>query len=443
MPGNYSEYGYDANSPQLYRQVQEDAREEKEIDERAKALRNEKGEEIAKEKLGKEEVSEEEIQEILSSYASNKNEYLVNGAVLTCDKAKRGPVKVRIGNSVEVFKGNNSVSYKYTRLKVKENGQSSNGLYVATVGDTVQGVNIMPFRCNCAMEPDRQWEIDKIRTHINECKIYGTCSQLMNLSDEWDNLPSEISYFTYTDVNASGSEEKEGINMMSMLFCKHGGLITPVTSGQTKEALEDLILIYEAEIGAIVSGKSGELAQAAQFGESVKYNISSYLSKDKFGKSSPNYYIVNHEDAYVDENGLVRIRKISGCESTDDYYCVAMAPGFTTAAEKYCTPAEEGNINFGYKLKVCFQDKDGNSYDMDVIVAEEKNSSDQNDFYPHNNLVEFIVEGSPQDTVTVGGNVSFDKLLGGSDLEITEVYAYKDGAIVTGNYRDGGHWEDR
>lgn len=56
----------------------------------------------------------------------------------------------------------------------------------------------------------------------------------MNLSDKWDNLPSETKYFTYTDVSEDGSEEKEGINMMSMLFCKHGGLITPVSSGQTK-----------------------------------------------------------------------------------------------------------------------------------------------------------------------------------------------------------------
>lgn len=443
MPDNYREYGYDVNSPQLYRQIQEDAREAREIEESAEELRNKTGEEITKDKLGKEEVTKEEIEAVLDYCISNEKEYVVNGAILTCDKAKRGPAKVKIGNSIVKFEGNNSAGYNYTRLRVEENGQNSNGLYAATVGDTVQGVNIMPFKCNCAMEPDRQWEIDKIKNNLNECKIYGTCSQLMSLSDEWDNLPSETSYFTYTDVNADGSEEKEGINMMSMLFCKHGGLITPVISGQTKEALKELILIYEAEIGAIVSGKAGESAQAAQFGESVKYNISSYLSKDKFGKSSPNYYIVNHEDAYVDGNGLVRISKIPGCESADDYYCVAMAPGFTTAAEKYCTPAEDGNINFGYKLQVCFQDKDGNSYDMDVIVAEEKNSSDKNDFYPHNNLVEFVVDGRPKDTVTVGGNVSFDKLLGGSELEITEVYAYKDEAIATGNYRDGGCWKDR
>ena len=39
--------------------------------------------------------------------------------------------------------------------------------------------------------------------------------------------------------------------------------------------------------------------------------------------------------------------------------------------------------------------------------------------------------------------LSFDKLLGGTELEIEEVYAYKEGAYVTENYRDGGCWKDR
>lgn len=71
---------------------------------------------------------------------SNEKEYVVNGAILTCDKAKRESVKVKIGNSIVEFEGNNSASYKYTRLKVEENGQNSNGLYIATVGDTVPDV---------------------------------------------------------------------------------------------------------------------------------------------------------------------------------------------------------------------------------------------------------------------------------------------------------------
>jgi len=79
---------------------------------------------------------------------------------------------------------------------------------------------------------------------------------------------------------------------------------------------------------------------------------------------------------------------------------------------------------------------------MDIIVADEKYSKDENDFYPHNNLVEFIVDKTPKSDICEKGNVSFDKLLGGNELEITKVYAYEDGALVTGNYFYG-IWEER
>lgn len=247
MANNYREYGYDVNSPQLLRQIQEDNNEAKEIEKRAKEIRDEKGKEITQNILCKEEVSEEDIEDVLSNYAMNGNEYLVGGATLVCDKASRGPVKVKIGNAIVEFEGNNSISYKYTRLSVDENGQSSNGLYVATVDDTVQGVNIIPFRCNCSLLPDRQWEIDKIKNNLGCCKTYGTCSQLMNLDNKWDNLPSDIGYFTYVDKSIDGSEEKEGINMMSMLFCKHGGLITPVSSGQIKFNIKEIFGDFNLE----------------------------------------------------------------------------------------------------------------------------------------------------------------------------------------------------
>ncbi len=72
-----------------------------------------------------------------------------------------------------------------------------------------------------------------------------------------------------------------------------------------------------------------------------------------------------------------------------------------------------------------------------------KNSEDRSDLYPHNNIVEFVTNNALSDDITEGGNVSFDKLLGGTELEIEEVYAYKEGAYVTENYRDGGCWKDR
>lgn len=87
-------------------------------------------------------------------------------------------------------------------------------------------------------------------------------------------------------------------------------------------------------------------------------------------------------------------------------------------------------------------DEEGKNYDLDVIVVDEKHSEDRNDFYPHNNIVEFVTGNNINDAILEGGNVSFDKLLCGTQLEIEEVYAYKEGAYITGNYWQP-HWEDR
>lgn len=232
MSNNYREYEYDTHSTELWEQVQEDIKEAKEIEKRLEEIRNEKKEQIAKNVLVKDEVSDEEIETILDTYSLNGNEYLVDGALLTCDKALCRPIVLKIDNAQITFQGMCSEYAKLTRLKVYENGKSSNGLYVATVGDAIQGKNIFPFKCNCSLLPDRQCEIDRIKENMEYCKAYGTCSQLMKLNSEWENAPSNTSYFTYTDINDQNSSEKEGINMLSILFCKHGGLITPIKSGQ-------------------------------------------------------------------------------------------------------------------------------------------------------------------------------------------------------------------
>ena len=62
----------------------------------------------------------------------------------------------------------------------------------------------------------------------------GTCKALIDLNDNWENYPAQVPHLEYEDERFG---KVSGITMMSMLFCKHGGLITPVTSGQenTKE----------------------------------------------------------------------------------------------------------------------------------------------------------------------------------------------------------------
>lgn len=193
-------------------------------------------EEIIAKASKKKEVTKEEIDEVLGEYALNQNEYLVDGAILSCDKAIRSKIVLDINSISHQFDCPQLSSMDDTQLHVEENGREINGLYMATVKDTVLNKNISPFQRNCSLLPDKQEEIDKIIKSMPSCKSNGICQALIDLSDEWENLPSDTDYLSYTDRDDKGGsgEEKQGINMMSMLFCKHGGLITPKTSGQRK-----------------------------------------------------------------------------------------------------------------------------------------------------------------------------------------------------------------
>lgn len=330
------------------------------------------------------------------------------------------------------------------RLVVTENPTAeANGLKFATTADVKKKLNI-PFFGNCDRLPDNVREKQLFYGLSGDEYKDGTCKLLMNLESEWDNYEIGQEFLKFPDDD---NQDKTGITMTSILFCKHGGFVYPVTSGQTSQG--NMKLIYVAEEGAKTSGKSNDGGPPA--GLPISYNFSTYESrwrdngtKSRFGERTANYYILHHENSYIDENGLIRIRKIQGMETEDDYYCVAMARGFATAADELCTPAPQYNANFGFKLQVQLADSKGNEKRMDVIIADVKASNDANDFHTHTNLVEFIVEDKPGEAISEEGNVSFDKLLGGQGLEIKSVYAYEDGAMVVGyEDKEQGHWKDR
>lgn len=124
-------------------------------------------------------------------------------------------------------------SRKGTVLHVFGNTEVINGRLAATVKDHILNKNIEPFKCNCRNIPDRISEIKKLYENIDMCKRYGTCQVLMRLERDWENIIRSDQYkeYTYTD---DGKEIKgaKAITMNSMLFCSHGGIIMPVTSGQ-------------------------------------------------------------------------------------------------------------------------------------------------------------------------------------------------------------------
>lgn len=169
------------------------------------------------------EMTEDEYMAEL--YSKDHDEYLVNNAVLQCSMATPD-FKLLRGKAYNVPSPDTT-----TFLNVTENPKAKccGYLYHATVKDRKAGVNIPPFRCNCDREPHNEKEWSKLEKD-ESCLIEGTCKALINLCDEWDNLPTEKSYMMFWNEDRQGMVP--GITMSSMLFCRHGGIITPVESGQ-------------------------------------------------------------------------------------------------------------------------------------------------------------------------------------------------------------------
>lgn len=174
---------------------------------------------------------EEAIRELYSGYGRRDDEYLVEGAILTCDKAVTD-VKIIRGQIFSCTELGDEAEKKKTILKVSTNQQEGiNGMLIATVEDCKKGENIIPFQCNCAYEPFNDKEEEEIFSDLENCKQYGTCRKLMKLENKWENIIRETKYFTFNSISEKG-KKVEGITMTSILFCSHGGIITPMNSGQ-------------------------------------------------------------------------------------------------------------------------------------------------------------------------------------------------------------------
>lgn len=190
------------------------------------------------------------IDEFLAEEYQDKTskEYLVDGAILTCTNCTKETTY--IGEEVQYRWLNGTILSEegpeeekiYRRLTVTENKDASiDGLKYATVVDSKAKKNI-PYFGNCKRDPDSDEEMEKLKMYhkVDSVSIgvrdRGTCEQLMKLESEWENFIINGEYLTFGD-----DEEgiKSGITMTSMLFCRHGGFIYPVASGQGAIAEEE------------------------------------------------------------------------------------------------------------------------------------------------------------------------------------------------------------
>ena len=195
-------------------------------------------------------------------------------------------------------------------------------------------------------------------------------------------------------------------------------------------------------------------------GKQVRMDHTAYESAGCFGYNTTQSNIINDTlesggYTYVDENGLYRSAKTAGVRSDDDYYIVAMGNGFGQAAaqvDSHCTEIKEyswgdaytnntgvqGAVQTGYTFEVELKDESGNTYSIDVMMGDIK-ASKGGTLFPHDVPVEFVVDGKPGSNVSTGGNVDWQKLVGGTGTtEVTGISAYEDGARYTTNYITGG-----
>ncbi len=256
MEGNYDNRG---NIVKRYKQIADDEHQSVQIEKELKAWQEEKYE-TETEKLARENsLAGEEYTRPLKEYIEEDKyqQYLVDGAVLRCNQATTDDFDYNGGTVVLENKADEVCNIV---LDVHENpisgGSASgshmiiNGQRYATVKDAIQQFNINPPKCNCKLAADRLSEHEKIRADGDRNKN-GVCRHLMRLNEEWDNYRVDGTEYLKKDnaimVLGQGEDGQavqvgtsiehegvEGITMTSVLFCKHGGLIMPVTSGQDK-----------------------------------------------------------------------------------------------------------------------------------------------------------------------------------------------------------------
>lgn len=214
---------------------------------------------------------------MMNSLSSDRSEYIVDGAPLECTMQEMSENTQNFRYKGTVIKSAYIENEDDSKLIIQEmRAETINEKVPVNITDAKGGLrdslrigknklNIISFgNCKYAngykdvreMAGRLCIELPGVSVDILEEKIkdaitsgYGTCYCLMMLNPEWENMP--LSYNWYTESfevnfpNAGASNilspasyqqynGKEGINMMSMLFCRCGGIINAVKSGQDK-----------------------------------------------------------------------------------------------------------------------------------------------------------------------------------------------------------------
>lgn len=363
-------------------------------------------------------------------YPIEHTEYLLDGAILQCDKTTPDLVKWR-GITYDVEAPEEEIKLKVTENESAECCQK----YHATVADCQKGINIMPFACNCSIEPHSDEEWNSLNKD-SSCMKKGTCRALMNLNYRWDNLPAEVPYFKFKDDRIK--VEISGITMTSMLFCKHGGIITPVTSGQVEEEISFVkpILIENKTINPqgipLYNGQtlnyqyefvSFEGYETAQYDKIVPSREpaeagSSYANIHPMAVGKTNLAEGFREECHgsFTSNGIV-------CSTADNRIEIACRWGISTADGEAWASTLAGKyidivLSDGTVLACIMGDSKGN----------EAGSDNKGIVHTDGSIIEFLTLSAPNDSSI---NVNKEDIFHGCDM--VGAYVYSDLRLCDGN----------
>ena len=254
-------------------------------------------EEIIADKYGIDsETMKAQFAYIMNNLIHNIGEYIVDGAPLKCSmQADAGNIQKFTYKGREII-SKPAMTEEMSVLQLPKNRtENACGQTFANIEDTAGGlmdeilvtlmedkgkkkeINITSFG-NCKwIEKDNITKIEEVvenifrvlkgiyykgRPHFTREEIAeiviemleqgkGTCYCYMVLNNKWENLPTgydfaeESYHYELPCIGFDGNtymqfNDKEGINLMSMLFCRHGGIICAKESGQEQSQTEEM-----------------------------------------------------------------------------------------------------------------------------------------------------------------------------------------------------------
>ena len=324
---------------------------------------------------------------LMESLICNWKEYIVNGAPLKCS------MQAEEGTEQTLFYQGNEITSKpvltagMSALQLpEERPEDARGFVFANISDTSGGLrdelvkeegrlNITSFG-NCKrIDEENITEIEEMLdgvcralmnryeyTGVTEEEMLsgilqalkqnmGTCFCCMVLNPEWENLPAEYDYVDNTfreEPMMSGIDRvlfadsymrfngREGINMMSMLFCRYGGgTISAKESGQRSSMYSDIG--FGSSTISVIMGFEGNIGLRINSDGSLTIGYGYDFTKESDPDTFNKYF-------YIDGNGNIQIKK--ELEEDEAYNTVRLASeqkGIIQAVDSFINGEGYGN----------------------------------------------------------------------------------------------------